>query len=113
VLHIIQVVWDPSDFTTYEQVRETCTWRDLADTVSGHMGECMTWKQSKSRHTLQVRLMQSLPILGQGWESLWTDYIMDSLRLQSILIDQPTGLMHFPVITWEYGAARMTKLPPW
>jgi hypothetical protein len=73
----------------------------------------MTWQQSKSRHTLQIRLMQSLPILGQGWESLWKDYIMDSPRLHIILIDQLAGLMHFPMITWEYGAARMTKLPPW
>jgi hypothetical protein len=39
-----KVVWDPSDFTTYEQVRKSCTCRDLTDVVSGHMGECMTWQ---------------------------------------------------------------------
>jgi hypothetical protein len=37
------VVWDPCDFTTYEQVRESFAWRDFADVVSGHIGECTTW----------------------------------------------------------------------
>jgi hypothetical protein len=98
-----RVVWDPSDFTTYELVRESFTWRDLADVVSGHMGECTTWQQSRSGHTLQAGLIQSLPILGQGWGSNGGDCITDSLRVQSILIDQTAEFTHFPVISWEYG----------
>jgi hypothetical protein len=90
-----RVVWDPDDFTTYEQVRESFAWRDFVDVVSGHMGECTTWQQRRLGHTLQAGLIQPLPILGEGWGSVWTDCITDSLRVQSILIDQPAELMHF------------------
>jgi hypothetical protein len=102
-----RVVWDPDDFTTYELAREGFVWRDSTDVVSGYMGECTTWQQSRSGHTLHAGLIQSSPILGG---SIWTDHIIDPLRVQSVLIDQPTKLTHFLVISWE---AQMTELLPW
>lgn len=108
-----RVVWDPGDSTTYEQVRESFARRDFANAVSRHMEACMIWQQSRSGHTLQDGLIQPLPILGQGWGSEWTDCITYSRRVQSVLVDQPAELTHFPVITWEYGAARIIEIHPW
>jgi hypothetical protein len=102
-----KVVWDPGDFTIYEQVRESFAWRDFANALSGHMGECTTWQLNKSRHILQAGLIQSSSILG--W-SVWTDRIIDPLRVQSILIDRPAEPTHFLMISW---ATWMTELPPW
>lgn len=112
---------------------------DLVDVVSRHMGKCTTWQESKSGHTLQARLIQSLSILGQGsmwtycitgsWRvrSMWSYYITGSRRMrsmwtycitglrrvQSILINQPLEFTHFLVISYEYGGERMTTLYPW
>jgi hypothetical protein len=110
-----RLVWDPGDFTTYRKIRERFTWRDFADIVLGHMGECMTCQQSRSGHTHPTGLMQSFPISGPRWEGMLLDCITGLPRVQSTDcmcagIDQLSEFTHFLVISSEYGETWVTKL---
>jgi hypothetical protein len=79
-----------------------------------HINEWVTCQQNKSEKTLPARLLQSLLIPDQKWESSSLDFITDLPKAQGkddifVGVIRLTNFACFPVIPTEYNVVHRAE----
>ena len=102
-------------YKTYKQIREKYSWKALKGDIQKYVQECEICQQNKIEQSHPTRLLQSLPIPNQKWESISMDFITGLPKVHGkdsiyVVVDRLTKFAHFFPKSTEYKAPQITEV---